>query len=212
MASQVSLFDPRDEKKKKASWRVHRGRWSVRSGYFHFFLVFLLQLTVELLLPGGCPKVVYFDFVDQKGMLWFFSSFFCQFIINHCVCRNPTRRQICSLSRASGAVVVVCGPSVVSVEFQLVCSWLLCSGGFWLRLFVARFWLAEVGCRYRCSSTWSVLLSVVSGREVLCDPLERWGRRQVVSSRHSATGGRRVMRARLVFWRSGSWWHGCKCC
>ena len=37
-----------------------------------------------------------------------------------------------------------------------------------------------------------------------CGPLERWGAGQVVSSRHSAAGGRRAMRARLVFWRSGA--------
>ena len=34
-------------------------------------------------------------------------------------------------------------------------------------------------------------------------PVRTLGRRQVASSRHSATSGRRVMRARLVFWRSG---------
>ena len=47
------------------------------------------------------------------------------------------------------------------VVFRLVRSWLFCSSGFWWRLFVARLW--------------SVLLSVVSGREILCGPLERWG-------------------------------------
>ena len=31
-------------------------------------------------------------------------------------------------------------------------------------------------------------------------PVRTLGRRQVVASRHSATGARRVMRARLVFW------------
>ena len=37
------------------------------------------------------------------------------------------------------------------------------------------------------------------------------GRRHVVSSRYSATGGRRVILARLVFWRSGAGGKGCKC-
>ena len=35
-------------------------------------------------------------------------------------------------------------------------------------------------------------------------PVRTFGRKQVVSSRHSVTGGRCVMRARLVLWRSGS--------
>ena len=34
-------------------------------------------------------------------------------------------------------------------------------------------------------------------------PVRTWERKQVVSSRHSDTGGRRVMRARLVFWVMG---------
>ena len=109
---------------------------------------------VELLLPGapGCPKVVCFGFFRQKMVC----CVFCQFISNHCVCRNQTtlqigntheyavRRQICCLSRASGVIVVVSGPSIVSVVFPLVRS-LFCNSGFWLRLFVARFWFADVG-------------------------------------------------------------------
>ena len=46
------------------------------------------------------------------------------------------------------------------------------------------------------------MLSVVSGRGILVWPVGTLGRGQVLSSRHSATSGRRVMRARLVFWRS----------
>ena len=115
-------------------------------------------------------------FLSKSGMLCF-----CQFISNHCVCRNPTtlqigntheytvRRQICCLSRASVVIVVVSGPSTVSVVFRLVRSWLFCNSGFWLRLFVARFWLVDVG------STWTILPSVVLGRGILGGPLERWG-------------------------------------
>ena len=55
------------------------------------------------------------------------------------------RCQMCCLSRASGVIVVVSGPSVVSVVFRLVRSWLFRNSGSWLRLFVARFWLADVG-------------------------------------------------------------------
>ena len=113
-------------------------------------------------------------------------------------------RQICCLSRASGVIVVVSGHSIVSVVFRLVRCWLFCSRGFWLRLFVARFSLAEVCRGVRCSqSSWSLLLSVVSGRGDTWWPGSTLGRKQV-SSWHSATSGRRVMRARLVFWRSGA--------
>ena len=66
----------------------------------------------------------------------------------------------------------VSGPSMVSVAFRLVRSWLFCSGGIWLRLFVARFQLDEVGWSARCSSTRSVLLSVVSVWGILCGPLQ----------------------------------------
>ena len=41
--------------------------------------------------------------------------------------------------------MVVSGASMVSMVFRLVRSWLFCSSFFWLRLFVARFWLADVG-------------------------------------------------------------------
>ena len=68
-------------------------------------------------------------------MLWVLGFHcFCQFGINVCVCRNQTtvqsgntheytvRRQIRCLSRASGAMVVVSGPSMVSVGFRVVRS------------------------------------------------------------------------------------------
>ena len=75
---------------------------------------------------------------SKNGMLCFF-FIFCQFSINHCVCRNQTalqignthectvRRQICCLSRAGGDIVVVSEPSTVSVVFRLVRSWFFCS-------------------------------------------------------------------------------------
>ena len=84
-------------------------------------------------------------------MLWVFGFHcFCQFGINLCVCRNQTtlksgntreytvRRQIRCLSRASGAMVVVSGPSMVSVVFRVVrsasdCVCLSHASG-WLRL------------------------------------------------------------------------------
>ena len=99
----------------------------------------------------------------------------------------------------SGVIVVISGPSRVSM-FRLVRSWLFCSSGFWLRLFLSHVsgWLklvevfAAVPLGVSCS---------LSCRVILCGPS---GRRQVVSSRHSETTGRRVMRARLVFWKSGA--------
>ena len=48
------------------------------------------------------------------------------------------------------------------------------------------------------------MLSVVSGQGDTLWPIGTLGPRQVVSSRQSATGVRCVMRARLVFWRSGA--------
>ena len=114
---------------------------------------------VELPLLGalGRPKVVCSGFFNQKDACCGFFICFCQFIINHCVCRNATtlqisnthehtvRGKICCSSRASGVVAVVSRPSMESGEFPLVRSWLFCTNGFWLRLLVARFWLAEVG-------------------------------------------------------------------
>ena len=102
----------------------------------------------------GCSEVVCFVFFDEKVVC---CVFFCKFTSNHCDCRNPTslqigntheyivRCQMCCLSRASGVIVVVSGPSEVSVVFRLVRSWLFRNSGSWLRLFVARFWLADVG-------------------------------------------------------------------
>ena len=49
-------------------------------------------------------------------------------------------RQIKRTSRFARSLI-----SMVSVVFRLVRSWLFCSSGFRLRLFVARFWLADVG-------------------------------------------------------------------
>ena len=59
-----------------------------------------------------------------------------------------------------------------------------------------------VGCGVRCGSTWSVLLSVVPGDTLW--PSGTLERRQIVPTRHSATGGRNVMRAQLVFSRLGA--------
>ena len=78
---------------------------------------------------------------------------------------------------------------MVSVVFRLVRSWLFCNSGFWLRLFVTRFWLADVGWDVRCSSTWSVLLSVVLRREIFCGPLDRIQAAAASCAHVSCSGG-----------------------
>ena len=79
----------------------------------------------------GCSEVVCFGFFwgGERGKGHVVFCFFCKFTSNHCVCRNPTtlqignthehtvRCQICCLSRASGVIAVVSGPSMVSVVF-----------------------------------------------------------------------------------------------
>ena len=120
-----------------------------------------------------------FRFVDQKVVCCGFRSFF-QFIVNHCVClryatlkignthEHTVRRQTCGLSRASGVIAVVSGPSIVSVVFRLVRPWLVCSSGCWLRLFVARFWqtlvemFAELPLKVSCFLSCRVGVYVVA--------------------------------------------------
>ena len=126
------------------------------------------------------PKwyVVFFPFFDSSSSIIVFvaDTHFCRSATST---KHTVRRQICCLSRASGVIVVVSGPSMVSVVFRLVRSWVLCNSGFWLRLFVARFlgWLTLVEvfavvttleCLAFCRTLW---------------PVRTFGRRQVVSSR-----------------------------
>ena len=145
------------------------------------------------------------------------------FIINHCVCRNQTtlqigntheytvQRQICCLSRTSCVRVVVSGPSMVSVVFRLVRSWLFCNSGFWLRVCLPHvsgcLRLVEVFAAIPFGV--SCFLSCGVG-ETLC-PVGTLVRRQVVSSRHSCCRRPpRHARASRVL-EVGSQWHGCKC-
>ena len=106
---------------------------------------------VNLLLPGalGCLEVVCFGLFDQKVVFFASSSEIIAFVGTRQLLQigntheYTVRRQICCLSRASGVVVVVfLSPPVV---FRFVRSWLFCCSGFWLRLFVASFWLADIG-------------------------------------------------------------------
>ena len=102
---------------------------------------------VELLLPRapGCPEVVCFGFFTKEWYVVFLPIHEQSLRLSQPdnlqignTHEHTVRRQICCLSRASGVTVVVSGPSTVH-------SWLLCSSGVWLRLFVARLWLAEGG-------------------------------------------------------------------
>ena len=166
------------------------------------------RLPVEVFCPStasicchqgrrGAQKE-YVSFSKQRYVVcffiffFFFSSFDSTTTLRFSQTHNFADRQFARTHRAASDLLsVTCKwcccchswVSMVSVVFRLVRSWLLCSSGFGLHLFVALFWLAEVGWGVRCSSTWSVLLAVMSGRGILCGPLGagRWfqrGRRQ----------------------------------
>ena len=175
---------------------------------------------VELLLPTAplCPEVVcivFFFSITNVVCCFFFAS--SSPVVIDCVCRNQTTLQIGTTERihcaASDMLVVTLQASFLSSLLGLPWSqWcsdgcalgLFCSSGFWLRLFVARFCLADVGRGVRCRSIWSVSAFCRVGSGDTVWPVGTLERRQVVSSQHSAAGGRRVTRASLVFWRSGA--------
>ena len=134
------------------------------------------------------------------------------------VCFIFLRKVVCCVFFASSSVTIARFHHAASDVLLVTCEWCYCCR-FWALhgvsgvpigallvvlqqwlVVVARFWLADVGQGVDCSSTWSVLRSVVLGRGILLWLVGTLGRRQVVSSRHSAAGGRRVMSARLMFW------------
>ena len=139
-----------------------------------------------------------------------------QFISNHCFVATPPlcRSTIRTKARApSDMLPVTCkwcyclsflGPSMVSVVFRVVRSWWFCNGGFWLRVCSSHIsgWLHRLRCSLQFHLECLALCRVGSGETLW--PVGTLGRRQVVSSRPSDTGGHRVTRARLVFWRSGA--------
>ena len=95
-----------------------------------------------------------FRFFDQKVVccVLFFPILQCSLRLPQP--NNFADRQYARIHRAaSDLLLVTCNwryccrfwASMVSVVFRLVRSWLSYNGGFWLRLFVTRFWLAEVG-------------------------------------------------------------------
>ena len=108
---------------------------------------------VELLLPGA-------SWVPRSGRLWFFDEqvgMLCFLFANSSVIiAFVATRQHARIHRAVSdmllhhvQVVLLLSflgpPCMVSVVFRLVRSWLCCNKGFWLRLFIARFRLADVG-------------------------------------------------------------------
>ena len=72
---------------------------------------------------------------------------------------------------------------------------------------VARFWLVVVFAAVPLGV--SCFLSCRVGG-ILDGPLKRWRAGTLFWTRHSATSGLRVIRARLVFWRSGASGKGAK--
>ena len=106
----------------------------------------------------GRAQKWYFS-VSSTKKKWYVCSFLCfanssaiiAFVATEQLCRLATRTNTLAASDMLLCYVQVAlllwfpGPSIVSVVFRLVRSWLFCSNGLWLRLFVARFWLAEVG-------------------------------------------------------------------
>ena len=148
-----------------------------------------------------------------------------------CVCFSffPVHHQSLRLSQTHNFADRQCARRhrVTSEMLLVACNWRFCY----------RFcqWCSD-WCAPGCSATMAfggVCLSHVSGSlrlvEVFTEvplgmsclsrvgsgdtlwPVKTLGRRQVVSSWHSATSGRRVMRARIVFWRSGASGMGAKC-
>ena len=149
---------------------------------------------------AGCPKVVCFGFFDPKVVC-------CVFLLVH---RQALRlsqthhfadRQYARVHRAvSDMSPVTC--KVASLLSFLGPPWSQSGVPIGALLVVLQQWLlvASVRRTFECRvGEWEFLW-----------PVRTLGRRQVVSSRHSDTSGRRVMRARLVFRRSGASGIGCE--
>ena len=79
-----------------------------------------------------------------------------------------------------GFLFSLLGPPWCQGVFRLVRSWLFFGSGFWLRLFVARFWLVRLVEVFAVVSTWSVLLSVGLGDTLWSVSVSTLERRQVV--------------------------------
>ena len=122
-----------------------------------------------------------------------------------CVCVEAphsisfVKSQICCLPRASGVSVVASGPTMVSVVLRSVRSWLFCNSCVcWSHVSA---WLTSVKVFPAVPLGVSCFLSCwVGGYFVARQNVGAQGG----SSRHSDADGRRVMRVRLVFWRSGA--------
>ena len=87
----------------------------------------------------------------------------------------------------------------------LGCSATVASGCVWLS---DVFSLVEV---FSVVTTWSVLLSVVLDRVILCGPLERWGAGRLLRRGIRLHAAAASCAHLLVIWEVWSQWHGCKC-
>ena len=96
---------------------------------------------------------------------------------------------------------------MVSVVFRLVRSWLFCNSGFWLRLFVARFWLADVGCGVRCSSTLECLAFRLVGSGDTLSPVGTVQAGCFIAAFGYRRPPRHARASRVL--GVGSQWHGC---
>ena len=122
----------------------------------------------------------------QRGSAWVNWSLAATALARHeATVINSKSSLWCGVRYSACHVVLVETAFMVSMALRLLHSWLSCSNGFWLRLFIARFWF-DLKC---------LALRRVGSGDTLW-PVGTLERRQVVSTQHSATGSRRVMRAR----------------
>ena len=156
---------------------------------------------------SGCPKVVCFGFRQTR---WYVVVFF--FFANSSVITAfvaDTTLQI-GTNTPYGVRYVACHVQVALLSFlgpswsQLCSDWyaLGCSAGAAFGCVC----LSHVSGWLRCSLQFhfECIVFCRAGSGDTLWPVRTLERRQVVSSRHPATSGRRVIRARLVLWRSGA--------
>ena len=182
-----------------------------------------MPVTASMVRNAGVKALTCVEFLirffrPKSGMLRGFVLG--QFIVKHSVCSRHTTLQIATthaytvrcqircLSRAKDVIVVVTGPSVGSVVFPIG-ALLIVLHQLLLVASVRRTFL--VGrCRLRCSLQFRLecLAFCRVGSEDTLWLVRTLGRKQVVSSRHSAPP-RHARTSRVL--DVGSEWHGCKC-
>ena len=136
-------------------------------------------------------------------MLWFFanSSVIIAFVAIRQLCISTTRT-----NKPCGVRCVACHVQVALLSSFLGPPWCQWRSD-WCALGCSATVASDCVCSshvfwLRCSLQCLAFCRVGSGDTLW--PVRTLVRRQVVSSRHSDAGGRRVMRARLEFWESGA--------